>query len=264
MPPVLILFEIDKAELIAVVGVFWTLITIFSELYRTKKSKLGATIQEKFDSKLFGLPKNEVLIDESVDLSKIIELSKKHDGNGLENWYSSEIKNDLPHNLAVLLCYKVNAIWGVSQRSKFINSLYIVIALYYAFMVFLAFNKNMGIFDVAVWLAPSIPFLVYVTSTTRSLYDIVATYNHISRTVDKIVDKYIENGPNQDYPNITVLRQIQDMYFGQRMIPHKVPNWFYKIFKSRTNEVANETIRTIINEIKNAQNNAPPSTGPNF
>ena len=126
------MFEIDRAELLAVIGVFWTLLTIFSEIYRTKKSKVGAIIQEKFDSKLFELPKNGVLIDSTVDISKIIELSKQHDGNGLSNWYSEEIKEDLPHNLAVLLCYKVNAIWGVSQRTRFINSLYIVTFFYYA------------------------------------------------------------------------------------------------------------------------------------
>ena len=179
---------------------FWTLISIFSELYRIKKSKIGAIIQEKFDSKLFELPNNRILIDNAVDISKIIELSKQHDGNGLKNWYSSEIKNDLPHNLAVLLCYKVNAIWGVSQRTRFINSLYIITALYYAFMVFLSFNNNMGIFDVAVWLAPSIPFLVYVTSTTRSQYEIVATYQHISRTVDSLIEEYKEKNSTGEFP----------------------------------------------------------------
>lgn len=256
VPPILILYELNQAELVAVIGVFWTLISIFSELYRTKKSKIGAIIQDKFDSKLFELPRNKVLIDYTVDISKIIELSKQHNGDGLENWYSTEIKEDLPHNLAVLLCYKVNAIWGVSQRTRFINSLYVVTALYYGFMVFLAFYKNMGIFDVAVWLAPSIPFLVYVTSTTRSQYEIVATYQHISRTVDSLIEEFVEGKAFKEFPNKTVLRQIQDMYFGQRMIPHKVPNWFYKIFRDRTNEIANEAIRSIIKEINSAQNNA--------
>ncbi|MCB0541077.1 MAG: hypothetical protein KDE33_26455, partial [Bacteroidetes bacterium] len=102
IPTILILRELDFANLIAVIGVFWTIVSIFSEIYRTNQTKTGAVIQEQFDTELFEIPWNSILVGTRIDIAKIIELSRKYKKEDLQGWYSKEINEDIEHKIAVL------------------------------------------------------------------------------------------------------------------------------------------------------------------
>lgn len=247
IPTILILRELDFANLIAVIGVFWTIVSIFSEIYRTNQTKTGAVIQEQFDTELFEIPWNSILVGTRIDIAKIIELSRKYKKEDLQGWYSKEINEDIEHKIAVLLCYKENAIWGLLQRNKFIKFILIITILYYGVMILLSVYKNTGIYDLAVFLAPSLPFLVYSSTTIKSQKEIVQSYKIINRVVDDLLERFQKD---KIEPDDTQLRQIQDLFYTQRIVPHKVPNWFYNIFRQQTNGLADEALSTIKNKLK--------------
>ena len=244
-PTVLLFFDLNHATLVAVIGVIWTLISIFSQVFMDKQTKTGAIIQDQFDTSLFKIDRNEILVGDKIEISKILELSKPNKNENLTNWYSTKINSTLPHEIAVLLAYKCNAIWGKSQRKQFTIFIKIMIVLYYGGMVALSLYKNTGLFDLIVWLAPSIPALVFGTTTIKAQNGIIQTYERINKIIDDLYKKYIEN---TTLPSNLELRQIQDLYYTQRLISNKVPNWFYNIFKKRTEGIADESIEIMITE----------------
>lgn len=241
----------DPLEILIAFGVVWTLISVYTDIYRIKKAKIGATIQEMFDTELFRIPWNKVLVGKKIVISKIIELSRDYSKEDLKGWYSTEIKENLPHNIGVLLCYKCNAIWGNGQRDKFIRALNWAFFLYYGIMISFSISQNTGIYDIVIWLAPSLSFLVYIATTIKNQRESIQSHEHINTIIDDFIERFqfekIE-------PTKEELRQIQDLFFTQRNNPHQVPNWFYNIFRKKTSGVADETVRIISEKLDNTMN----------
>jgi hypothetical protein len=53
---------------------------------------------------------------------------------------------------------------------------------------------------------------------------------------------------SQKVPSGFELRQIQDLFYTQRLISNKVPDWFYRIFRTKTEGIADEAIEIMIKE----------------
>lgn len=242
VPPVLILNNLNYANYLSVIGVFWTGIAISSEIARKEITKLGATIQEQFDVELFKLPWNRVLVMDKIEVNKIIELSREYKKEDLKDWYSKEVDNSIEHLIAVLLHYKTNIIWGSSLRDKYNSFLVFCLLFYYGGSIAISIYKNTGIFDFSVWIAPSLPFLVYCITTIKNQKEIIERYKDISKSINKFIDNYIAK---KETPSENLLRQIQDLFFIQRLNPHKIPNWFYSMHRKKTEGVADEAIRLI-------------------
>ena len=81
----------------------------------------------------------------------------------------------------------------------------------------------------------------------KSQKEIVQSYKIINRVVDDLLERFQKD---KIEPDDTQLRQIQDLFYTQRIVPHKVPNWFYNIFRQQTNGLADEALSTIKNKLK--------------
>jgi hypothetical protein len=94
-------------------------------------------------------------------------------------------------------------------------------------------------------LAPSIPALVFGTTTIKAQNGIINTYERINKLVDSLYKKL---KLSQKVPSGFELRQIQDLFYTQRLISNKVPDWFYRIFRTKTEGIADEAIEIMIQE----------------
>jgi hypothetical protein len=244
-PTFLLALDLNLANIIAVIGVFWTIISIFSQVFIERQTRTGAVIQDEFDTMLFGLKWNHVLVGEKIETSSILALSKKYRKDDMKDWYSLEIPKNIEKEAAVLLAYKCNAIWGIDQRKKYIIFIKTMIIIYYGGMMGLSIYKNIGLYDMSMWLAPSIPALVFGISTIKLQNGIIEACLKINKVVDQLFDEYKTTAK---IPTKVELRQIQDLFFTQRLIPNKVPDWFYAIFKSHHSKIADETIKIMVNE----------------
>ena len=232
-------------SILAIAGVVWSLISIFSQSFIDKQTQIGATIQDQFDTQLFKLETNSILIGNWIETSQIVQLSKKYSKEDLKNWYSINIPDDIDNYASVLLAYKCNTIYSKSQRRKYVNFLKIILVIYYGGLISVSLYNDIKVFDLFLLLAPSISALVYIAQTIYSQNGIILTYEKINILVE---EKYRSFKATQVIPTGTELRQIQDLFYTQRLISNKVPTWFYKIFKEKTEEVVNESIEIMTKE----------------
>ena len=228
--PVLILTFPSSQNMINAIGVLWTIAYLVTEIYRKNKTTQGALIQEQFDTELYNLEWNEILCKEKVSLDTIQELAVKYSKNDLMNWYSVEIKNSLPKEIAVILCQRINFSWEIIQRRKFVTFLSIITGLYYSIYIAIGFKYNIGFFDLLVMLSPSISFLIYSVLNILSLKSHIKSKNETLKFIDKELDRY---KVNRNLPTTGKLRQIQDVIFSERTVPEKVPDWFFRMYRSK-------------------------------
>jgi hypothetical protein len=246
LPPILIIFGIVISEILTIIAVIWTIISIYSEIYRKSQTILGAKIQEQFDITLFKIPWNSIFVGSKIELSTIIQTGNKYKKDDLTNWYSTYITASLPQKVAVLLCYKCNTVWGKLQRGKFIFWLSFSLIVYYGAMLLISICNNKGLYDIIIWIAPSLSFLVYISASIKNHKEILINYEQINFVVDSLIEGFKNN---KKEPDVSELRQIQDYFYSIRIIPYKIPDWFYYIKKKTSNNVTDETIKTIVNEI---------------
>ena len=226
-------------------GVLWTASYLLTEVYRKNKTTQGAIIQEQFDTELYNLKWNEVLCKEKANIDTIQDLASKYSKNDLHNWYSTKIDNTLPNEISILMCQRINFSWEISQRQKFVTFLSIIAVLYYGIYIVIGFKNNVGFFDLLVMLSPSISFLVYSVLNVISLRSHVKSKNETLKFIDRELENFKQS--KASLPKTETLRQIQDVVFTERTVPEKVPDWFYRLNKSKNENFIDNLIIKIQN-----------------
>jgi hypothetical protein len=242
--PVLTLKFPAYQNMINAFGVLWTIAYLLTEIYRKNKTTQGAIIQEQFDTELYNLKWNEILCKEKVSIDTIQELATKYSKNDLTNWYSIKINDSNPKEIATILCQRINFSWEITQRRKFVTFLTIIASLYYFTYIVIGFKNNIGFFDLLVMLSPSISFLIYSVLNILSLKSHIKSKNETLRIIDKEIDNY---KVNRSLPTNETLRQIQDVIYSERTVPEKVPDWFYRLNKTKNENFIDNLIIKIQN-----------------
>lgn len=93
-------------------------------------------------------------------------------------------------------------------------------------------------------LSPSISFLIYSVLNILSLKSHIKSKNETLKFIDKELDNY---KVNRSLPTNETLRQIQDVIYSERTVPEKVPDWFYRLNKSKNENFIDNLIIKIQN-----------------
>ena len=245
--PVIAISNPNLINMMSAIGVVWTIIYLIVESFRKKKTIEVAKIQEQFDTELFDIENNPTLIKDKINPDKIYDLSiKNKEEDSLKNWYSWRIRNELPKNIKILLCQRINSSWELDLRKRFVFLLIFALILYYGLFLILLLVKNTGIYDILLLLSPSISFLVYGVQHSIALNKQITSKNELLTTIDEYLTKYQKK---KEMPKETKIRRIQDMIYLQRTVPEKIPNWFYKIFRTYNENKTDKLIQEITKNI---------------
>jgi hypothetical protein len=238
--PIVGLINNDLINVLGATGVLWTIIYLVAESYRKAKTEEGAKIQEQFDTELYNLHWNEILCKNKISIDIRRDLAEKHQDNDLLDWYSKEIGDILPNEIAVLLCQRINFSWEINLRKNFVLFILAVLIIYYGMFFTFYICTNTGIYDILILISPSLSFLMYCVQNTLSLKTHIKSKNETLALIDHKISEY---ATQRILPTTNTLRQIQDVIFTERTVPEKIPDWFY-FFHKKNNE--NRTDQLII------------------
>jgi hypothetical protein len=243
---VLPILQLDcKADLV-ILNVIWWIIWLFLADRRSANTKKGATIQEMFDVELFQLDWNFIKLPQKVLPDEIVRLSRLYTKSDLTNWYSPLISSELPHAIAVLLCYKNNIAWGVADKVKFRNFIVFLGIAYLIWIIGYAFLHEFSLGNTCLLVAPSLSFFKYCWDAYRNLNAYIKKHQELNNTVEKLLGRY---KTTKVEPTKLELRQLQDEIFIQRTIPHEIPDWFYNFHKGKTEAEVDEILKNIIKKL---------------
>lgn len=245
---IVIPFDANYKETVAIISIFAAIIIIISTSYFGKQTKIGAGLQEVFDVDLYEIEWNKTLTGKRTSLN---EQFFQTAGSNMDNidkcWYSKSILPEVPREMAIILCLKCNSLFGIHQRTLYRNTLITFLSAYYIISIIFCLAFKLELYAFAIMLAPSVPFLNLMINKIKSHTDVYNRY----KIIDDIIEDYIVKfNANKTSPTNTELRAIQDLIYLNRLIPVKIPNWFYKRLNKKSNYIVDECIASIVKGFK--------------
>lgn len=223
----LALFEIYNTNLVLIISSIILLLTFLMEFLEKKFIKTGATIQEQFDTNVFGMKWNYALVGSKVSDLKIISLAKKEKSelHELANWYTGVNTEDA--TIYTLKSQKMNIEWSIHQKSAFGWLLCIIAALIFSSLIAIAICQNLLMTEFfLLLLLPTMPLFIYLIKGTVDFKIQVRELKRISLFIYSLLEK--EKVYNYQ------LRFIQDAIFVHGRLPNNIiPDYLYKILRSK-------------------------------
>jgi len=247
--PFFVLFFLNEVtkNYFVVFSVFIFLLFVFIEKLHKLRTNEGANIQEQFDTKLFGLEWNKYQAGNTVNIDKIISLSKNYKEDDLKDWYSVQIKTEIIKNLAILLCQKTNLSYDTKLRNDFKNYFLIFSAIYYFILFLVLIFLKETVFNAFIIVSPSLAFGMYGFNVYLNQNEIIKSKEELTQKIKELLEDY---KTNKKVPQIGELRKIQDKIFELRTKPNKIPDWFYNKHREHLEYVTDEMIKVLISDYK--------------
>ena len=148
-----------------------TIIVIISKQIQKDKIVNAAKIQEEFDTGLFGLPWNHILVGSKVSKESMLDAFRrfKGDKDKLIDWYPEVSQAQSP--MDILLCQRTNLNWDWRLRKKYVWVLGLITALVAILEISFCWYNPVSDFVIQFFL-PSLPLLIMVYENIKGNYEI--------------------------------------------------------------------------------------------
>ncbi len=236
--PISYIFIPDEEVRLFLFGCSFGLTALVQLYYNTFKGNTskGAMFKEEFDVLLFALPWKSTL--KKADNKEVSNLSTQYKGTEIRDWYSTNLTENIPKNIAIAVCQYSNTGWDIDLRKKYLTCLKGFLILYsIALSVFFVVMDVGGltIFSISFSI---LSFYTHFFTIIRGHYSVIEKREAISKKLDDII-------MNKKEITTEELRDIQDDIYITRQEPAKVPNFFFRWYKKRLNAIFEDYIETV-------------------
>ena len=223
--------------------------------YREKAAK----IQQTFDSSVLALSWNEIAYGKRPDLEDVEVWAKKNQfytngSNRYENWYRIEV-NELPNEVARLVCQRSNCWWDMDLRRRYNRMIYAVGAVLFLSLVGIALGVNCTaetFFGLVV--APLLPFLTTGPKLVFDNRDAISRLETMKEALDESWNRIVQGKINKQ--EMTALSEnIQGGIFNNRKQNPLIFDWLADRLRPANEDTTRTTVEQYVTEFKAAYPN---------
>ncbi|MEG8281060.1 S-4TM family putative pore-forming effector [Streptomyces sp. AHA2] len=220
-------------------------VSILGSAREKRKTKQAASVQEEFDTYVFGLPWNATLADRP-STAVIAEAAERHRPRNLRDWYSDT--EDLPYPLDVLVSQRSNLAWGVSDQRRWSAALagFAILTLSLASiacaLIGLSFTDS-----VTAIFAPLIPAIKEVFEMWRASTESVKMKEATEARIAQIWETSLRQ---KKPPKLTTCRELQDQMCTIRQVNAAIPSWFYWFLRDKNEKVMRVSVADYVAEAR--------------
>lgn len=227
-------FYPSTSEIFALISALWLIFNrILFQALEKKVVKNAAKIQEEFDTNLFQLKWNEILVGSKILIEDVIKLNEDFKGNKdkLKEWYRGLKASN--HFANVLLAQRTNIVWDMKLRKFYRNLLIGILVIYFLILISIGYFSSFYFKDyIITFVVPSLSLILHLFETSKAHKE---RYKALESVLPKITNKL--NSPLDESIEITC-RQFQDSIFLSRCDINTVPNIIYWIKKITYDKLA--------------------------
>lgn len=225
--PVLTFWWHDGADQIAAAAGAWILLgrTVLMALEQ-REIRLAVTIQEQFDTDLFGLDWNSNLAGKKAAYEDIADAAKHiRSDKGLRDWYPDADKAPWPMN--VVLCQRSSAVWGRRAHFAYGTTVLVIGAVWLlaGIVMGLAAHLSLGDYLLKLFL-PSQPAFLDTIDIYRGHLRQSSNKGGVETAAD---DLWVAGVADPQAVTSVACRQLQDQSYLLRRHGPQIPRWFYKL-----------------------------------
>jgi len=202
--------------------------------------KLGAKIQEQFDTEVFKLPWNRFVTGARAESEDIRSLSAKPLSKRREKhfqaWYEPCVGR-LPIHLARLVCQRTNISYDSRLRRRYGNWLLFLTIVFGIALSLIGLNRGLLFPDLVMTLVvPFMPVLNWALKERLQQVNAAASLTNLVGEWDKIWTKALDG---DDSVHITAeSRALQDAIYQKRERSPLVFDWVYDLLRSSNEDEA--------------------------
>ncbi len=222
------------------------LLTLISALIlngiETTRVRQAATVQEQLDVYLFTLPWNRTLVGPEVTSELIGRAANEYKGGAdkIRDWYPDP--SGAPYPKDVLLCQRTNLVWGVRLQSSYAYALLVVTIGYLLIGLWFGRKEDLLAYMVAI-LIPALPALLEAIDTYKRHTESVREKTDLLAHVEDLLrDK---SKTTRLAHTVDECRRIQDALYVLRSTKPLVPDWWYRLWRTRFDVDARATVQDL-------------------
>ena len=207
----------------------WTIVAaIVLKAWQKEKNSDAATIQEEFDTALFGLEWNQILVGNKISKEIISEADRQFKGDRakLIDWYPDVGQSRYP--LDVLLCQRASLAWDWRLRRKYAWMLIMIIIIFLGIEVAILRHKTLLDF-MTQYFVPALSLILIGHENIIANFEIAKKKERVEKIVTAIFEKCdagaCEVSLDKD------CRQIQDFIYSSRTQNVIVPDFWYRFYR---------------------------------
>jgi hypothetical protein len=172
------------------------------------------------------------------DNDETLRLALQYKGREIKDWYSTNLSEKIPHNMAVAVLQHSNTSWDIQLRRKFRNLIIFLLGLYTVLLIL--FVELMGVDNLT-------KFYIAFSLLSSYTYFLVLIREHSSAIQKRkfISDHLDEIIQNKRPVSIAHLRDIQDEIYNTRQESAKVPNFYFRWNKKEMEAISEAYIESV-------------------
>lgn len=215
--------------------------------------KTAARIQEQFDTELFQLPWNQLVVGSKVAPEIIRSVTRNpitaEQRKDLEGWYEHCV-GSVPLPLGRLVCQRTNIAYDMEIRKAFAWGLLIAAIGMGVFLIYYhGFQESISFADLVLTvLVPYMPFAAFVLREYRRQYDTVESLTTLKSEVDKLWAKAVKISDAAELGQDS--RNLQDAIYRNRTSNPLVYDWVYWLMRKLNEDSARHAAETLVAEVK--------------
>jgi len=216
--------------------------------------KLGAKLQEQFDTDVFELPWNKLVVGARVEPEDVRALSAKPLSatreEHFDNWYDPCV-SQLPLHLARLVCQRTNISYDARLRRKYGSWLMYLTIFFGVVLLFAGLVMGLKFSDLLVTLL--VPFLPVLTWSLRERLQHVNTATSLTNLSAEWGEIWTRALDGADETEVTSnSRGLQDAIYQHRERSPLVFDWVYYRFRETNEDEAHHASEDLVARAKKA------------
>ncbi|SRR5260370_5861249 len=229
------------------------LVSDFSlESLQSSKREQAAGVQELFDCKLLDLQCYDLIaryIPDTVEIMEAAEKYKRSDPTyaALKDWYSPEVDR-LPLYLARLVCQRINCLWDVQLRRKYLQRVGTIFFMICVLVITVALIRGLTVGNfLLVVVAPLLPAIGWMIREMRKQNEAIRRKDALKQYAEELwtdaLKKYIAIEEIERKS-----RALQDQIYNNRCSNPLILDMFYKYLQPKNENQMNRSAKELADE----------------
>jgi hypothetical protein len=212
--------------------------------------KLGAKVQEQFDTEVLKLDWNRLAAGGKVDAEDIRAITsmplQDAEHKRLLDWYEPEISR-LPLAVGRLICQRTNIAYDIRVRDVYGTVLLGFMIVLFVILTLMGLYHDLAGNELILSLyLPALPFATFALREHRKQRDTIEALTALKGEVDKLWEKALSGASSSE---LTVgSRTLQDSIFRHRATNPLVLDWLYNWLRTRNEDLAQHATGKLVAE----------------
>lgn len=224
-------------------------ITVLSPKQRDD-CKLGAKVQEQFDTEVLNLDWNRLVAGKKVDAETVRAVTTTPitdtEMGRLKNWYEPVVSN-LPLPVGRLACQRTNVTYDTRVREAYASALFWL--SFVLFLILTIFGIYQGLkIDVLIlaMYLPALPFVNFLLREQRKQRDTIEDLSILKTEVERLWDLALAGTPFDELTQGS--RTLQDAIYRHRANNPLVFDWLYSYLRKKNEDLARFSVEKMVAE----------------